>query len=288
MSLSNLNPEMQKKLIERIKALFRLGDKERNNSEAEAEVATAKAQELLQKYNLSLSEVLNTDEDLKKSAGDIVDEVAKEMNKSSLSSWENNLTITVGECCECKTYRQVWKRGKSSTFSLRFVGTKWDVAIAVELFNYLHKTLLRKSRVNYRDNLPLQRSYLEGACYRLEQRVREQTEQFKREQVKNQKFALMVINKKDAIDNYMQNELDLRQTKARDRKPVDSRAFHRGVADANAIDLGNSNKIASTAQANEEEIERQDKNRKAVQDIADAFAVEDYDELLKNNKDMSD
>lgn len=269
MGLKDLDPTLQEKLLDRIRALFALGDKDRNNSDVEAETATKKAQELLQKYNLTMSEVLDTED---KISDGIVDESSKEMKKSSLSTWENALACIVAECCECKSYTTETRRGKSKSYDIRFVGTQWDVAIAKELFKYLHETLLRKSRINYKNNLPYQRSYLEGACARLNQRVEEQNELFRKQQIENQKFALMVVNKKDAIQLYMDRELNLQDpNNRRPQAPVNPAAFYRGMSDANQFDLGTKNRIDSTEKAPEEQLEREEKNKSAREKMVDAF-----------------
>ena len=235
----------REKLIERIKALMALGDTSRNNSEAEAATAIKKMQELLQKHNLDISEVQMADD--KKVGEEIVDEVAVEWRKSSLSTWENSLCALVGIACETNPYlSQQYVRGTKSgrIFKFHFIGTPWDVAISKEMFKYLHSTIKKLSVRNFPDQLPSQRCYMEGCCHRLSERIHLQNELFKKQQASNQKYALLVINKKDAIDNYT-DKLGLQKAKRKQYggKNWDGFAFKKGMADANKFDIGNENRL---------------------------------------------
>lgn len=238
----------REKLIERIKALMALGDTSRNNSEAEAATALKKMQELLQKHNLDISEISFTEND-KKPGQEVVDEVAVEWRKSSLSTWENSLVAMIGIACETKPYlyKEYVPGTKSGmVFKFRFIGTPWDVAISKEMLIYLHSTIKKLSVKNYPNSLPQQRCYMEGCCHRLGERIREQNEAFKRQQVQNQKYALLVINKKDAIEIYAE-KLGLVKAKRKQYggKNWDPHAFEHGMRDANKMDIGNDNRIKS-------------------------------------------
>jgi hypothetical protein len=249
MALKDLDLELQRKLIERIQALFALGDESRNNSTEEAQTAVKKAQELLQKYNLSMSEVMTVNDSATIIDG-ITDQVSKEWKKSTISTWEKNLTAIVGECCETTGYiEQTYCRGsKSRTWAIRYIGTPWDVAIACELFKYIHGTLKKLSVQNYPESTPHQRSYLEGACHCLAQRVREQNRKFKAEQAANNQFALMVVSKEDAIRKYIEDNLEMKQTKQLREKKPDWFAYQHGVEDAKKFDLGTDKRLKEQPQ----------------------------------------
>lgn len=235
------------KLIERIKALFALGDKNRNDNENEANVATTKAQQLLQKHNLSMSEVIG---DSKKIKDGVIDGVARESKKSSIPKWESRLLSIVANATETHPYIEMTylkvegERGsKARCYKMRFIGTEWDVAIAKELYCFLHSTLTKLANQKYARDFTAQTSYLKGACDQLSFRIAEQNRRFKRENEKNQGYALMVVNKKDAIKEFI-NDMEFVQREYKEgAKASDLDAYYAGVNDANKMDIGNENRL---------------------------------------------
>lgn len=237
------------KMIERIKALLALGDSSRNDSEGEVSAAMKKVQELLEKHNLDISEISATDPDAKKKLGeDIVDEIAKEFRKSSMSTWEKALASMVGEATETKPYlniQHVPGTASGKIVKIRFIGAIWDVAVAKEMYIYLHKKIKGLSIKHYPDSMPNQRNYMEGCCIRLQERIREQNKLFKEQQTQNQGFALMIINKKDAIETYCANKLKLKESRhgSFGQGQFNNEAYQRGIIDANKFDIGNEKRL---------------------------------------------
>lgn len=239
----------KEKLIDLVRKLFALGDKNRNSSEAEAQLATQKAQELLKQHNIDMAEILVKDGqktvDIK-----IDNEIVFTLNRSSMSSWEKRLISIVQFATETKgffqkDYRDVW--GKKITWKVGFIGTEWDRAVAKELYNYLHEKIYKLSKYHYPESMPQQRSFMEGFCYRLMQRVDEMNEEKKEDIDENQKYALMIINKKDAINKYIDDQMKLKTARSGGKAgEFHSSAFKHGTQEANNVDLGTENRIGGS------------------------------------------
>ncbi len=238
----------REKIIERIKSLMALGDSSRNDSEAEAATAIKKMQELLQKHNLDISEISVDDPNAVKVGEGIVDEISAEFRKSSLSSWEGSLAATVGSATETKAYTEMHyipgtKSGK--IFKIRFIGTPWDVAVAKEMYKFLHSTIKRLSIRYYPNKSSDQRCFMEGCCGRLNERISEQNAKFRNQQQTNQKYALMVVSKKDAIDIYCKEKLQMMKAKkiGFGQGENNNMAYQHGRSAANKIDIGNERRL---------------------------------------------
>jgi hypothetical protein len=239
----------KEKVIDIIQKLLRLGDPTRNNSEGEVFNATAKAQELLRKYNIDLADVI-IKEGEKIVDLEIGNEIVFTKKKSSMSSWEKWLISVVSSATECKGYfnkKCVNYYTRSIVYEVGFIGTEWDRAIAKELYCYLHSTIHRLGRQNYPESSPQIRCYMEGFCSRLSERVNEQM----KVKVENQKYELMVINKKDAINLYGKDQMHLKHSKGRaGGGDWDGGAYAHGREDANKIDLGTKARLGENGSVN--------------------------------------
>ncbi len=235
------------KMIERIKALLALGDKTQNDSEGEVNAAMKKVQELLSLHNLSISEI-NSNPKIKKVGVEVVDEMSKEFRKSSMSTWEGSLASLVGLATDTKAYyhqNHVPGTVSGKITKVRYIGAVWDVAVAVEMYRYLHSHIKRLSIKNYPDKSSDQRSFMEGCCDRLGQRIREQNELFRNQQHTNQGFALLVVSKKDAIEAYSRDVLKMRPPKSTrfGKGEHNSFAYLHGMKEANKMDIGNEKRL---------------------------------------------
>jgi hypothetical protein len=232
------------KLLDLIRKLLNLGDKDRNSSEAEAELAASKAMELLQKHNLSISDVMIEDKKEGKSVN-IVDEEAWTLNKSSLPSYIKDLARVAAFAAETqwffnKKYRDHW--GKQVTWSIHFYGTEWDVAVAKELFNFLYSKVTKMSK-QYQESYQ-QRCFMEGFAWRLHQRLNEEKKNFEKEVAANENYAIVLADKKLAIKDYGVNVLKLRHSKGHARNGAhDQNAFAHGASEADKVDLGVKNRL---------------------------------------------
>jgi len=230
------------KLIELVRKLLALGDKTKNSSQAEAELAAEKAQELLKKYNLDLAEVIIKDQE-KIVDVEIEKEIVFELKRNGFSNWIKNLMHIVGKATETKSYYQKtfkFRHGRSVTksFLIGFLGTEWDRAIAKELFNYLYHTMNRMANRLYPGSCGNQRCFLEGFCSSLSKRINE-----KINNEKNEKYALLVLSKKKSIDNYARINFQSVGRRGRTADYFNYEAYKLGKLKAQEVDIGTSNRL---------------------------------------------
>lgn len=124
--MENLHNKKVEKLIDKVRKLLALADN--NPSEAEAQTAALRAQELISKYNLSL---VDTEKELK-------------MHQSAFTvgedkSWKYDLASMLENNFRVKSY---WKRKRIVVF----YGYKQDAEVAKEVFKYLFSVCEKNAR----------------------------------------------------------------------------------------------------------------------------------------------
>lgn len=120
----------KKKLLERIKHLLALGDKNKNNSVKEAEAAFSKAQEMMAKYNISLSDV-----DVEAIKNEETGEV-RSPERSKRQTWE---TILAEACAKLFDAGVICSRKGTNLYHYQFVGVKADAEMACEVYCIMNK-----------------------------------------------------------------------------------------------------------------------------------------------------
>lgn len=129
-----ITPEEKKAIAKKIKALF-AKTTEAGASEAEAMSAMSKGRELLEKYQLNLSDL-----DIREEGTDV--------KRCDFTFVGEQLYYEVGQYCEVKSFRSsksVWKAGKRKNsrgfhelvYEFKFVGIKSDVVFAEWLMSAL-------------------------------------------------------------------------------------------------------------------------------------------------------
>jgi len=229
----------KEEVIALIRKLFNLGNRDRNSSESEAEAALQKAQELLQKHDLDMSEIVVDESQEKVINIEVENEIVFELKRSSMSSWEKTLIIVIGTATETNGYfNKVYNGGGSIIWQVGYIGTEWDRSIAKELYLYLHEKIYRMSKQFYGNDMPAQRCFMEGFVMRLYTRVKTQMDSFKKEVVGNQKYEMVLFEKKNAIEKYGKEILHLRISKGRkgggEWNPF---AYAHGQREADKVDL---------------------------------------------------
>jgi len=137
-----LTTEPNSAILKRIAKLLALSDAQRNTSEAEASLAAAKAQELLQEYNLTLADI--------EAGNGSTDEGAQRDKKtvgkhSAMYAWQTRLmeTIAEGNFCLHRVRKEIdtdnVKRGqKGGTVNRhQLVGRKVNVEASQMMYAYL-------------------------------------------------------------------------------------------------------------------------------------------------------
>ena len=108
--------------LDLIRKLFNLGDKEKNNSDQEAELSILKAQKLMAKYDISIEEVKKEKEP----------EYAHEICEHK---WNYGYRVPLAQVL-AKNFRcELYERGKS----IVFMGRKVDAAICGQTFEFAYK-----------------------------------------------------------------------------------------------------------------------------------------------------
>jgi len=125
-----MSEKVSDKLIEKIQKLFALAGN--NPNEQEAQLAAAKAHELLVEHGLSMSEV----EGHENGNTEFVEEIVS-IGTKKVPRWEGYLAVTVSERFYCKVIKMnKWKDGDWNYY-YTFVGRPNDCRVASYTFEFL-------------------------------------------------------------------------------------------------------------------------------------------------------
>jgi phosphomannomutase len=119
--------EERQRIIERVQKLFALAAQ--NDSPEEAQLAAMRAQELLQKYDLNLSEL-----DIKRGGSNLCGEQHIQLKKRNTPAWIKFLYSAVAEGFGVDCYRGL----RLFDTILIYIGVEPDVTIAKQTFEYLY------------------------------------------------------------------------------------------------------------------------------------------------------
>lgn len=195
-------------VLRKIKALFRLGDRQRNNSEAEAMAALEKARKLMAEYHIGMSEV------------ETADKAAQKLDQKT------------GAGCS--------QEGRQDRAA--FFGDAADVAIAAALYDVLLKCMRAAARQRYgsRWSTP-HKLYCDGFADIVNQRARRRPQNLTPDQ--DQKYALVVASKQQWLQQALAEDPRTKDAPVRNTKPrhFDMRhtgAYMAGAAHGERVDLG--------------------------------------------------
>ena len=206
--MENTHDEKIEKVLEKVKKLFALAGN--NPSEAEAQAAALRAQELIAKYNLTI-----TDED--------------EMTESSFvtgvdKSWKYGLAAVIEKNFRVKSY-WIGKR------KVVFYGYKQDTEVAREVFQYLFKVCeknarreCRKSYQMYGTEKGVYYSYTRGFITGIGQKLDEQC------------VALMIVTPPEVNDQWEEFKVQQNMGTLGKVSRNGSDGFRRGVYEQGVID----------------------------------------------------
>ena len=209
--MENTHDEKIEKVLEKVKKLFALAGN--NPSEAEAQAAALRAQELIAKYNLTI-----TDEDEK-----------LEMTESSFvtgvdKSWKYGLAAVIEKNFRVKSY-WIGKR------KVVFYGYKQDTEVAREVFQYLFKVCeknarreCRKSYQMYGTEKGVYYSYTRGFITGIGQKLDEQC------------VALMIVTPPEVNDQWEEFKVQQNMGTLGKVSRNGSDGFRRGVYEQGVVD----------------------------------------------------
>jgi FtsZ-binding cell division protein ZapB len=214
-------------IIDRIRKLFALGDRNKNPNEGEVKTALAMASKLMKEHNLSLSEI-----DLEKQKEDIIEEHTS--MKSSISFWERKLADMVGKLFDCESIIAAgWKRR-----GWIFVGFEQEAKLASKCYEYLDNVIRIMANTMSKHKL----DFYAGITDRLQERINEEIKL--RTPVETSKCTAIVCCKDKLIQSYKKKNMKLTM-EHRSKPNIDevSPDYYKGYLIGGTIDLQNKPKI---------------------------------------------
>lgn len=215
-------------IISKIQKLFALA--ERGGTEAEAENAMRRAQEMLLKYNLSMADVASVDEPEEKTGIEMVPMDAKR-------NWEAYIMMGIAELYFCKSITHISKIQRYYIL----VGKPSNIAVAKDVSKYIIRMALRLAAV-YADDLPGKRreakaAFLMGFGHRILERCRQMVAQAKANT--NDCTAIVIYdNSKQEIQEALDDAGIKFHSKAISVNLSDARGRYIGEQKANDVNLG--------------------------------------------------
>jgi hypothetical protein len=197
--------EVSINVLQRIKKLLSLAE---SSNENEAAAAASKAQELMFKHNLEVSDVAGID--LK--PDEKVDEHNFDLDagESKLANWRSWLFSAVAETSLCQPYISRSSRGYGKRGKLygRVIGRKSDVEVAQYTYSWLTNELERLSKQymanqiywDQYDSRKMRRSWLEGAAIGVSRKLRND---FNARKVETEQSTALVVVRDKEIQDWM-------------------------------------------------------------------------------------
>lgn len=223
----------------------------------EAEAALKQAVALMQKYGISEGEVSVKQEEgggVSIDPADIKDARGFE-KKTRMDRWDLTIANLAARVAGCRTY--VINRSTLSGF--RFFGLESDVAVAIELFPWLRKSMndaaasflkdyFKVSAINPKLRSTIQcRSFKDGWIMGVRKAIDEAEKARQNQQVPVNSGALVVMTddlakaRDRALALYAEKQLNLRYTTSRGPSHVDPRSFSAGHAKGSSVRVGKDN-----------------------------------------------
>ena len=192
-----------------IQKLFNLGDKERNNSDQEAELAILKAQKLMAEYDISIEEIKEEKEP----------EYSHEMCEHK---WNYGYRIPLANVL-AKNFRcELYERGKS----IVFMGRKVDATICRQTFEFAYKYIMKRGNQEYNRRYEMGyttrgvfNSYAQGFIIGLKKSLDEQC------------IALAIITPPDVTAKFKEMSEGWKQKTTKMGEATDVETLHKGIKD---------------------------------------------------------
>lgn len=215
-------------ILSRIRKCLKLADKKNGATEAEAAAAMAMARKLMDKHNLSMSDV-----EIKEELDSGAKEVEVGGQKAYTALWEKHLARVCDHLFECRHYYSVrpgdgWTGKK---IAIAFIGVGQDPFIAKEAYTILLGVVRKMGSSKGYTGAAL-RDYCLGVVTTLINRAYEIAAESKRQQ--ETKCRDLVVAKGAIIKSAME---DLGLTKSRAATARMGPEFMRGAIDGRNVDL---------------------------------------------------
>lgn len=207
------------KIIDKVKKLLALTGSPYAD---EAEAAMLKAQELLLKHGLSISDVEIGE------TKEVVDEKVFTSEGKTLKWWEKTLSGIIGDNFRCAAY---YRRNNPSVY---FIGLKGDVEVAKEVFSYavivirhLSSQYVKANKALYRDGRRLKNDYIIGFLNGLRDKFTAQV---------NSKCLSLMLVKDDAVIKAVDSKKFKKARRPRIGVSGDAQAIAAGYRDGMEFD----------------------------------------------------
>lgn len=195
--------------VEKVKALLALGDKNRNDSETEAELAILKAQEIMAKYDISIEEAS--------------EEKGPEYEEQICEhKWDYAFRVPLANVMAQNFRCELYLRGKN----IVFMGHKGDAQICRQTFEYAYKFIMRRGNQEYNRRYELGyktkgvfNSYANGFIAGLKKKLDAQC------------VALAIVTPPDVKSRFQEMSKDWKVRKNRQGEGDDVEMFTKGFKD---------------------------------------------------------
>lgn len=214
------------RVIDLIRKCLALG---KSPNEHEAALAMEKAQELLEKYNLSMRDI----------EGEAQTKISNMLNFSisiGTSEWKRYLIHYVAEANFCKILisgKDIHILGRDTNVTAVLVMSSWIVSQLESMAWFETHTSSTSSKLRWRN------SFLQGAIDRIRERLQEGRKQ--RTSV-DPNLKALVVDLSREVENYFRQEYPSIGTHYRGQSYVDSEAYKKGRNAGDRVSLYGSNK----------------------------------------------
>jgi hypothetical protein len=215
-------------IIDRIRKLFALGDRNKNPNEGEVKTALSMVSKLMKEYNLSLSEI-----DLEKQKDTIGKEYTEEQNRFAF--WERKLAKLVGKLFDCSIIVYGTYSGNRKWI---FVGFIDDAKLSTQCYKYLDDTIRIMANIHAKNKL----DFYAGITDRLKERIDEEIKLRTPEEAV--KCTAIVCCKNKLINTWKEKNMKL-STEHRTLPRINnvSADYYKGYLVGANIDLQNKEKL---------------------------------------------
>lgn len=230
------NEAERSKILDRIKKILALA--KGTNFEGEADTAMKMAQSYMTQYGLSMTDV---------EIGESLDEeiVSEPVDRKNPNNWEWLLGLAVATVTDTKAYISHLRVGRI----LKFMGYKSDVDFAKVLYSVLYVATKTASYAKFgreKEDRNIRFSFRVGCAVRLDERATEEKQTIVKEE-SNNRFALVVVEKKNRIQMWAEKNLNLQISKSRSKTQLNPVGFAMGKIHANNMDLMNKSKVENNS-----------------------------------------
>lgn len=235
-------------ILDKIRKALRLADPSSGAGEAEVLAATAAAKRLMDAHNIKIGEVATEEDPVKVEV--VVSEAYSRRGNLALKKYERWLGIAVAKLTTTSQFLRKSRSpgGSQMRAAMCFIGDEVDVAVAVELYNYLRNTMHRFARERLGVGFtPSHRNYCEGFTMRIYERANETIQHTAAESTA---LVLVETAKRDAILR-MQDKIGVHDSKRNSSAngANDNIAKNMGYRDAGKVDLGTKNRLSQPRSA---------------------------------------